>query len=367
MKRLLRAKALILPLLIAFLVLLPLLGAAVVGEHRYEHNHPAYMHHLWLRMLGDEDPLAADAAVGAQEALTQKDRWTVLVMGKDAAAGLTDVMMLASMDTKTGELHLLQIPRDTYADYTSRSYKKINGAYAALGGEELGAFLEEHMGVTVDRYVCVDLSVLGEVVDMVGGVRMNVPADMDYDDPAQGLHIHLKAGEQILDGEAAQMFVRYRSGYALADVGRMDAQKLFLSALAKQTKEGLTLKQTLALVYRCFGKIKTDMSLSDCLALAKQLRSVELENMHMATLPGASARTGGNSGAWYFILNKQATALLLSERLDATEEFDPNGVFTDRGKQAFDSIYRSSAHQFHTQDYTAERVLEGDVSIQRLG
>lgn len=365
MKRLLRAKALILPLLIAFLVLLPLLGAAVIGEHRYEHTHPAYMHHLWLRLLGDED-MASDAVAGGEDALAQKDRWNILVMGKDAAAGLTDVMMLASMNTETGELQLLQIPRDTYANYTSRSYKKINGAYAALGGSELKAFLEDHMGVAVDRYVCVDLGVLGEVVDMIGGVRMSVPADMDYDDPTQNLHIHLKAGEQVLDGKAAQMFVRFRSGYAMADVGRMDAQKLFLSALAKQAKENLTLKQTLSLVCRCFGKVKTDMTLSDCLACAKQVRSVELENMHMISLPGASARTGGDSGAWYFILNREATALLLSERLDATEKFDPNGVFTDRGKKSFDSIYRSSAQQFHTQDYTATRVLEGDVNIQRL-
>ena len=369
MKRKLTAQALILPLLVAFLVLLPLLGAAVIGEHRYEHTHPAYMRQLWLRMLGEEAS-GADGEdttmTGAQATLTQGGRWNVLVMGKDATAGLTDVMMLASIDSATGDLQLLQIPRDTYANYTSRPYKKINGAYAALGADGLKEFLQDNMGVAVDRYVCVDLNVLGEMVDMIGGVHMNVPADMDYDDPAQNLHIHLKAGEQILDGETAQMFVRFRSGYVTADVGRMDAQKMFLSALAKQVKQSMSTKQMLSLVCRCFGKVKTDMTLGDCLLCAKQLREIELEHMHMASLPGASARAGGNSGAWYYILNREATAALLSERMQADGTFDPGGRFNDSRKKAFDDVYRASGERYRVQDYTATRVLEGDVSIQRI-
>ncbi len=370
MKRKLTAKALILPLLVAFIVLLPLLGAAVIGEHRYERTHPAYLHHLWQRLLGDEEPTCCDedsnVPTGADGALTQNGTFNVLIVGKDAAAGLTDVMMLASLNTETHALQLIQIPRDTYAAYTQRSYKKINGAYAQLGGEGLTAFLQENMGVSVNRFVCVDLKVLGEMVDMMGGVHINVPADMDYDDPTQNLHIHLKAGEQVLNGEMAQMFVRFRSGYALADVGRMDAQKLFLSALAKQAQENLTATQTIQLVGRCFGKVKTNMGLGDCIECVKHLRQVKLSDMHMTTLPGSSARTGGNSGAWYYILNRDATAQLLSRTMGATAAFDPQGVFTDAKKSAFDAIYRASADSCHVHDYTAQGALEGELTVRRI-
>ena len=367
MKRKLTAKALILPLLIAFLVLLPLLGAAVIGEHRYARKHPEYLHHFWMRLLGEEDAQTSLMDDGDIPAATSTGRMNILVMGKDRAAGLTDVMMIASLDTERHEVQLLQIPRDTYAAYTSANYKKINGAYAKLGGEGARSFLAQNMGIDLDHYVVVDLDVLGEMVDMMGGVRMNVPADMDYDDPDQNLHIHLKAGEQVLNGEMAQMFVRFRSGYALADVGRMDAQKLFLSSLAKGAKQNLNVAETVNLVCRCFGKIKTDMGLDDCISCAKALRRVELSDMHMTTLPGASARTGGKSGAWYYILNRDATATLLEQSMGGKRTaFDPKEVFTNRQKAAFDEIYRASAETCKSRDYTAEGTLDGELEIRRV-
>ena len=362
MKRKPTVRILILPLLLAFLLLLPLLSAAVIAEHRYERSHPAYLKHALLRVLGEEQEEAEELPTGAQSG-----RLTVLVVGKDKTAGLTDVMMLASLDTEQHSLQLLQIPRDTYAAYTEREYKKINGAYARLGGEGLSDFLEQSLGVTVDRYVCVDLEVLGDMVDRLGGVRMNVPIDMDYDDPDQNLHIHIKAGEQVLDGQTAQSFVRYRSGYALADVGRMDAQKLFLSALAKQAKESLSVAQTVSLVCGSFGKIKTDMTLNDCIACAKQLRSISLSNWYMATLPGASARTGGNSGAWYYVLNRDATASLVARTMGADGPFDPNGVFNDEGRASFDRIYRAPASSVALHEYTAQGALDGEIAVRRVG
>lgn len=367
MKRKLTAKALIIPLIVAYFILMPLLGAAVIGEHRYERTHPAYMNRFWHRLLGDEDISALTDGKGDLPAGAENGRLNILVVGKDRAAGLTDVMMLASLNTEQQQLQLLQIPRDTYAKYTDREYKKINGAYAVLGGQGLVRFLSENMGVDIDHYVCVDLDVLGEMVDMMGGIHMNVPADMDYDDPDQNLHIHIKAGEQILDGQAAQSFVRFRSGYALADVGRMDAQKLFMSSLAKQAKEKLSLGQTVNLVCKCFNRVKTDMNLSDCVECVKHLRAVGLSSLHMATLPGESARTNGNSGAWYYILNQQATEKLLGQAMTAERAFDPNGVFNNAQKSAFDRIYRASAENYQIHEYSAQDALDGNLTVQRIG
>lgn len=366
MKRKLTAKALILPLLVAFLLLLPLLGAAVIGEHRYERTHPAYLQHFWLRLLGEETMPLRDGD-GDLPTGGQGGKINILVVGKDRAAGLTDVMMLASLDTEAHSLQLLQIPRDTYAAYTQRDYKKINGAYAQLGGTALADFMSRNMGVAVDHFVCVDLDVLGDMVELIGGVRMNVPADMDYDDPDQDLHIHIKAGEQVLDGEAAQNFVRFRSGYALADVGRMDAQKLFLSALAKQALDHLTPAQTVNLVCSCFGKVKTDMDLGTCIECVKLMRTVGLSDLHMATLPGASARSGGNRGAWYYILNRDGTAQLLQRAMGETETFDPDGVFNNAEKSSFNEIYTAPAESIQLHESTAQGALDGQLTVRRTG
>lgn len=364
MKRKLTVTALVVPLLIAALLLIPLLGVAVVGEHRYERHHPAYAKHLRARLLGDEEWLVRsdreELAVGGESGV-----FNVLVLGRDRAAGLTDVMMLVSLDANSQALRVLQLPRDTYADYTSSSYKKLNAAYAKLGGRGLVEFLNHHMGIPVDRYVCIDLSVFGEVVDSIGGVKVNVPADMDYDDPAQSLHIHLKAGEQVLSGEQAQMFVRFRSGYALADVGRMDAQKLFLSSLASQLKSSMTASRAIDLACSCFGKVKTDLTLRECISCVKSLMSVELSSMHMATLPGASAEPRGG-GAWYYILNRAATEQLLTDTFGQHVAFDPDGVFTNAKKSGYEAIYRAPAERYLPRSHNAEEMLNGSLEIQRI-
>jgi LCP family protein required for cell wall assembly len=362
MKRKLQLTALIIPLLLAAMLLIPLFGAAAVGEHRYAVRHPSYAKHLCARLLGEEEPAdeGDEIPVGGESGVTN-----VLVLGRDCTAGLTDVMMLVSLDADAHALRVLQIPRDTYAAYTTAAYKKLNGAYAKLGGRGLVEFLNRNMGIPVDRYVCVDLSVFGEIVDSIGGVKIEIPSDMDYDDPAQSLHIHLKAGEQVLDGKQAQMFVRFRSGYATADLGRMDAQKLFLSSLAKQLKSSLTPGRAIDLACASLGKVKTDLSLRECVSCVKGLMNVELDSMHMATLPGASVKPKAG-GAWYYILNRAATEQLLAATFGQTVAFDPDGVFNNARKSEYGAIYHASAEKYAPHTHSAEDMLTGVVDIRRI-
>ena len=67
-------------------------------------------------------------------------------------------------------------------------------------------------------------------MDNLSGIEIDLPYDMDYEDSSQNLSIHLKAGKQTLGGKEALGFLRYRSGYVTGDLGRIDAQKLFLNA-----------------------------------------------------------------------------------------------------------------------------------------
>ena len=80
----------------------------------------------------------------------------------------------------------------------------------------------------------IDLSCFIDLVDLFGGVEFNVPQDMFYDDPAQDLHIALNAGEQTLDGEQAMGLVRYRYGYTMADLDRVNVQRAFIQAAIEQ-------------------------------------------------------------------------------------------------------------------------------------
>ena len=131
----------------------------------------------------------------------------------------------------------MSIPRDTYAP--AYYVPKINSAYGAVGGgekgmEQLMEQVKNVVGFMPDGYALVNLSAFVEAVDLLGGLDFDVPMDMDYDDPDQNLFIHLKAGEQHLTGEQLMWVVRFRSGYANADIGRTEVQRAVMKTAMKQ-------------------------------------------------------------------------------------------------------------------------------------
>ena len=267
-----------------------------------------------------------------------------LILGCDRSTHLTDSILLVSVNETTKQARILQIPRDTYAEYTAQDYKKLNGAMNVLGEHGVKQFLSEVMGVTIDYFVVLKLQMFDKLVDAIGGVDIEIPQDMEYSDPAQNLRIHLKAGKAHLDGAMAEQFVRYRSGYVNADLGRLDAQKLFLSAFAKQCKS-LTLPQLLQVAMLALTGLQTDIDLHAAIRIVGVLKECDTDSIPMATLAGQAVK--GTSGAWYYAVNREGgcrmiNAYLMPEfPLDLTE-FDPNGVFDRERNSDFHKIYQAS-------------------------
>lgn len=125
--------------------------------------------------------------------------YTVLLCGTDDGNGGSDTIMLAAVDTENKEINVLSIPRDTLVneDWT---VKKINSAYNRGGIDAVQEQVEKIVGFPVDFYVAVDLNGFIELVNAIDGIDFEVPINMNYDDPAQNLHIHFSAGQQHLDG-----------------------------------------------------------------------------------------------------------------------------------------------------------------------
>jgi LCP family protein required for cell wall assembly len=286
---------------------------------------------------------------------------TFLLTGIDNALGGSDVMMLASLDTESGSVRVVQIPRDTYINRPDSENHKLNSIYAVaaarakLQGQSadaaahtanraLRAFLQTNLGVKIDHYVSINTAGLRAIVDAIGGVPVNVPMDIDYDDNSQNLHIHLKAGEQTLDGAKAEQFVRFRSGYLTADYGRMDAQKIFLSAFFHKIKSDFSLPAVIKLATSCLTHTRSDLSAADLIPLIKCALQVKEENVKMITLKGQAVKD--ERGILCEVLSKQYAIDLLTDYLlprggKSTDlVFDPNGVFTAPGE--IDRIYNST-------------------------
>lgn len=295
--------------------------------------------------IKNSDEVATTAVIQETKPIEnqKKKRYNILLLGEDDAAGLTDVLMIVSCDTENREINVLQIPRDTYAEYTSASYRKMNAASDILGGGAgVAGFLEDTFAISIDHYVTVDLDAVSAVVDALGGVEVDVPMDMIYADPYQDLSIEIKKGRQILDGEKAKQFIRYRSGYIRGDLDRLDAQKVFLSAILKKISEQSNIFSVVEIIGAVLPRVESNISYNDCFDLIKELGVPDMEKVSFVTLPGGDIQ--GSSGAWYYIMNRDAAYKVIREKFnsDISEvEFDPERKFTSTVRSGFNDIYEA--------------------------
>lgn len=286
------------------------------------------------------------------------NRFNLLVCGKDSTSGLDDTIMLISVDETQNSVVFLQIPRDTYVDFGGDGYKKINGASQKLGGyKALCRELSDSVGVKIDGYVAFDSEFVKKAIDAIGGVEVNVPCNMDYDDPYQDLSIHLKKGMQTLDGKSAVGFVRYRSGYLRADIGRMDAQKIFIASLARSFAKKAKGLKLLSLASLSLRYIKTDVPINKLLATYNVLKDSSFEKMSFATMPGEEVRSK-QSGAWFYILSKSGCRELV-EKIGGVG-FDEAHIYSDKSREEFEEIYN---REIKARVYTAEEIDSKGIEI----
>ena len=309
------------------------------------------------------NPSASDEPIKETEAEVKSNICNLLLLGKDNVADLCDVMMLVSLNSTSGQLSVVQIPRDTYFSYTASDYKKINAASHRLGGaEKFKKKLSDALGVPIDGYIEFDLDFVRDAVDMVGGVELDVPCDMHYDDPQQNLSIHLKKGKQMLMGEDAVAFVRFRSGYRRADLGRRDAQKLFLAAFSRAFSEHVGVSEIPRMIWLATKHLKTDVRLDTMISVAVGMRNLPGENITVLTLPGEEVQSE-YSGAWYYILSRDGCADAIEKYLTdgVYSGFDPNGLFTDKSRKNFLEIYQ---RKIFAVPYTFTALMKDGISIE---
>lgn len=275
-------------------------------------------------------PVELAAADDAQVVAVRTRRpycYTILVSGVDDAGGGCDTNLLVRLDVPNSRIDAVSLPRDTLL-HTQRHSNKLNFAYASGGTERLRADVERLLGVPVDSAVTVDLKGFVTLIDRIGGVDFDVPADMDYDDPAQNLHIHYEKGARHLSGQQAMEVVRWRKnnaggGYADADLGRIETQQAFLKAAARQA---LRLRNVPALARTLAACVKTDLTAANLAWLAGEAAKIGTEGLRFHTLPGDGA--GWYRGESVFVLDPDATLALVNEALNpydrpiAAEELD---------------------------------------------
>ena len=263
------------------------------------------------------------------ETLENLETINVLVMGvsEDLGSKLTDTIILCSYNPKQQTASMLSIPRDTFVGKnkaTAKGSDKINSLYS-MGVEKTLKAVSEITGLEINNYVVVNTDALIKIVDIIGGVEFDVPIDMDYDDPTQDLHIHLKSGIQTIDGEKAEQLLRFRhnnngssypTSYGDNDFGRMRTQREFMTETAKQTLQFKNITKVKNILKVAFENVDTNLNMDEALQYVPYIVNFDTANIDSEQLPGVSEKC---NELWFFVYNKKETTALIEEMKNKIE------------------------------------------------
>lgn len=227
-----------------------------------------------------------------------KSPFFALILGSDAReegeAGRSDSMVLARVDPEEQQVAIISIPRDTQVDLPGYGKQKINAAYAYGGIPFAVQAVSELSGVPIAHVFEVDFSGFKEIVDSLGGVSVKVPANTTY----KGVDV--PEGNQTLNGEQALVFVRCRKTYATGDYQRADNQRQLMIAVAKKVLNS-SVSEMPALIDSIASSVKTDMTASEIIDLALNMRSMDMNKINMMSMP---SYTGSEDGVSYVYVKR---------------------------------------------------------------
>ena len=263
---------------------------------------------------------ATQVAIQPKEGFPGQDKLIILCMGIDdnwtdkdevyTTGSRTDTLFLLTLDLNSHSATMLSIPRDTYTHIagTKDRFFKINEAYSTGGPQRSVATVAELLGVHADHYMVLNIDATKKMVDALGGVDVDVPHAMHYDDKWGHLFINLKPGEQHLNGDQAVGFARYRHGDAGTkptpedgDERRMFRQHMLLRAMIDKGKAFANVAQAPHLIDVGLSSIHTDLTRTQLFDLAAIYRGIQPDDIQTASLPGDDFR--GPDGTWFYKLD----------------------------------------------------------------
>lgn len=292
-------------------------------------------------------------------------QFTILFHGFDESRSNADVNMLVMFDIAGNKIQILQIPRDTFVpDYTSFAAGKFNSVYT-MGDPDLSQIqrtvdcIEETFQIPIDSYVTTACTDIVDIVDLIGGVEIDMPYTINYE-PGKTIY----QGPQTLSGQKAEWMLRYRHGYNEGDIGRMQAQRIFLAAAMKKVADTGTITM-MGYMKEIYDKklIATDLTLDEMSKLSDFAIAIGMENIHMYLLPGEGYNYYPEGSSKYYsvwAIHKAEVINLLNQHfrpylerayeLPITELVKPEDYKTDaydNNQTDLQNVYNGNTFQGH--------------------
>ncbi|MBR6800508.1 MAG: LCP family protein [Eubacteriaceae bacterium] len=219
-----------------------------------------------------------------------------------------DTIILATVNMDDLSIKLLSLPRDTYVPIHGRNGKdKINACfyYGSIGKSDEDSFeggikclmgtVSDLLGVPINYYAGVDMEGVTDIIDILGGVEVDVHTDVYIKE-----NLLVKKGHQVLNGKQFLAYARSRN-YAMGDIGRVDVQQKLLKALFKTVTSTSNITKLPKLVQQAFDMVITNITFEQATGLAFTLMDFSSTNIETDTLPGTFGNLNKIS---YWIINQ---------------------------------------------------------------
>ena len=264
------------------------------------------------------DALKSDKSKEEQQAIADTlapvrnytEPFYMLLIGSDAREGSdedgqrSDTNILVRVDPTNCVVTMLSIPRDTKVEIDGYGTNKFNAAYNFGGAASTIREAGQLCGVDISHYAEVKFGDLIALVDVIGGVEVDVPERID--DPDAG-PVVIEAGPQILNGEAALTFARSRA-YADGDFTRTSNQRLLIEALVKKVIS-MPVTDLPGLIQKAAECVATDLSVNQIFDLASQFKDIGKLVVYSGMVPSTTAMIGDVS---YVLADKTLLATVMS-------------------------------------------------------
>ena len=235
----------------------------------------------------------------------------ILIAGLDSTDSVerSDALAIAIIDIDSKTIKIMSIPRDSRVFIPRRGWDKIGHAHAFGKISLLKEVIVNLFGLPINYHMVLDFKTFPAIIDLIGGVTIDVEKRLVYNDYAGKLFINIPKGIQTLDGKNALHYVRFRND-PLGDIGRVTRQQKFAKELVKKLQSPSIWPKLPELITEAAKMINTDMSPAQAIQLASYFRDIKDSDIKLFTMPGRVAYIGALS---YWLPDIPEASMMLAE------------------------------------------------------
>ena len=218
---------------------------------------------------------------------------------------------------------MVSIPRDSRVKIPGHNRDKITHAHA-FGGKDLTVeTVENLLDIPVDYYVELNFNAFIDIVDALGGVKVNSDREFtEQDSKGRKNAIHIKKGVQTLNGEEALAYVRMRKKDPLGDIGRGKRQQEVIKAIIEKSSSLSAITKYDDIIDSLGKNLTTNFSIGNILALQKYSGSIS--SIESLTIDGYDNPI---NGTYYYQLEEDSleeVSTQLRNHLEYKRDFSIN-------------------------------------------